>query len=68
MLKNFVYLNLWCFNPFSVAPSYLTLYQLVLSADNLCKQSEPRSGPTKSFKLICIQTVWHSDGIPENIF
>ena len=36
----------------------LTLGLLVSSADNLCKQLGPRSGPTVS-GLIWIQAVWH---------
>ena len=41
-------------------------YLLVSSADNLCKQIGPRTGPTKH--LIWIQSVWHSDGILKIIF
>ena len=43
----------------------LTLCLPVLSADNLCKQFGPRSGLTILSGLIWIQTIWHSDGIPE---
>ena len=39
-----------------------TLYLLVSSANNLCKQLGPRSGPTG---LIWIQTAWLSTDIPE---
>ena len=39
----------------------------LLSADNLCKQSGPRSGPTEC-QLIWIQTVGHSYSVPEIIF
>ena len=39
----------------------------MLSADNLCKQFGPRSGPTK-LGPNWIQTVRNSDGIPERIF
>ena len=43
--------------------SSLTLYLLVLSADNLGKQFRPRSDPTG---MILIQTAWHSTDITEN--
>ena len=48
----------------------LTLYQLMWSTDNLCKQFGPRLGPTKCWawsgsKLLDTQK-W--DGIPERIF
>ena len=39
-----------------------SLCLIVLSADNHGKQFGPRSGLT-----FWIQTVWHSDGIPERI-
>ena len=39
---------------------FFNLCLLVPSADNLCKQFGPRSGPTKN--------VWHSDSVPERIF
>ena len=35
----------------------------LLSADNLCKQLRPRM-----WVLIWIQTIWHSDNVPERIF
>ena len=40
----------------------------VSSADNLCKQFGPRSGPTKVSGLIWNWTVWHSEGSPERFF
>ena len=40
----------------------ITLCLLVSSVDNLCKPFGPRLG------LIWIQTVWHSNDIPERIF
>ena len=36
------------------------LFWLSESPENICKQFEP-----KMSSLIWIQTVWHSDGIPE---
>ena len=46
-----------------------------LSSDNFCllmiaftNSFGPRSGPTKLLVLIWIQTVWHSDSVPEIIF
>ena len=50
-----------------LARKKLTLYLLVLSAYNLCKQFGTRSGQTKTVDLNWIQTAWHSDGIPERI-
>ena len=41
---------------------------LVSSAANLCKQFGSRSGPTNCQSYMCIQTVWHSDSVPEEIF
>ena len=42
--------------------SSYTLYLLVSSADNLCKQFRPRSDPTG---MIWIQTAWNSTDITE---
>ena len=41
------------------------VYLQVSTADNLCKQFGPRSGPTKLLVLIWIQTVLLSGSIPE---
>ena len=49
-----------------LADLILTFCLLVSSADSHCKQFGPRSGLTSG--LIWIQTVWHSDGIPERNF
>ena len=49
----------------------LAFQQLVASADNFCKQFGPKSKqikPNLTSGLIWIQTVGHSDGIPEIIF
>ena len=43
----------------------LTLYILVSSADNLCKQFRPRSDPKG---MIWIQTAWHSTDTTEIFF
>ena len=40
----------------------------VPSADNFCKQFGPRSGPTPVSGWVMIQTVWHSDCVPERFF
>ena len=45
-----------------------TLCLLVSSAHNLCKQIGARSGLTIMSGLIWIQSVCHSDGIPERVF
>ena len=45
-----------------------TLCLSVSSADNLGKQFGHRSGPTIPSGLISVQTVRHSDGIPEEFF
>ena len=43
-------------------------FLLVSSADNLWKQIGPRSGPAKMSGLIWIQSLLHSDVIPERNF
>ena len=61
---------IWVFKLFAKVLVYryqkwegLTLCLLVSSADSLCKQFGPWSNLTSG--LIWIQTVYHSDGIPE---
>ena len=52
----------------AVILNILTHYLLVSSADNLWKQFGTQIWPDRMSGLIWIQTVWHSDRIPEIIF
>ena len=55
-------------NIFDFKFKWLTLCLLESSADNLYKTFLTQIRPDKALGLIWIQTVWHSDGIPEKVF